>query len=106
MLEMRNEWDLADGLKMTLDGVEQRFHVRERDNRIAIVITQPGWAAHTNYDYWYVSIEDLRSTGIVDEGQDVKRWKHRTGSTYPGGVSKSKAMTVAKEWYMREAKNK
>ena len=97
------EWDLPNGLKMTLDGVEHRFHVRERDNRIAIVISQPGWASHTHYDYWNVSIEVLRSTGIVDEGQDVKRWRHRNGSTHPAGVTKAEALEIAKKWYVREA---
>jgi hypothetical protein len=79
---------------MTLDGVEWRFHVRERDNRIAILISQPGWAAASCRDYYYVSIEDLGSNG----------WKHREGSTEQrGGMSWGKAIQLAREWYVREA---
>ncbi len=98
------EFDLGDGMKMTLDGVEHRFHVRERDNCVAIVMSQPGWAAHTAYDFWYVSIEDLVSTGIVDEGQEVRQWAHRSGSSLPhGGLTYHKALELAKKLYVREA---
>lgn len=93
---------LDGGMKMTLDGVEHRFHVRERDNRVAIVMSQPGWAAHTAYDFWYVSIEDLISTGIVDEGQEVRRWAHRDGSSLRG-LAYHKALELAKKLYVREA---
>lgn len=89
--------------EMTLDGREERFHVRERDNRVAIVLSQPGWAAASGNDYWYVSVEDLQPTGEVSEGQEVKRWRHREGSTHQGGVSWGEAMTIARKWYEREA---
>lgn len=79
---------------MTLDGVEERFHVRERDNRVAIVLTQPGWAAATNYSYWYVSIKDL----VPGEG-----WRWRT-CYEGGGVNKAEAMRIAREYYAREAR--
>lgn len=89
-------------MSMTLDGVEHRFHVREADNRVAIVLSQPGWAAASKHDYWYLSIEDLKSTGTMSEGQDVKRWVHREGSTYPGGLDYAKAKEFAQAWYERE----
>lgn len=99
-----NQWKLDNGLTMTLDGVEHRFHVRERDNRVAIVLEQPGWAAAIDHDYWYVSIAELIDTGEISEGQRVKRWRHRADSTHRGAVSKAEAMRIAKEWYAREAK--
>jgi len=70
-------------------GVEEKYHVRERDNHVAIVLSQPGWAATLDTDYWYVSIQDL----------DSSNWRHRDGSTYQGGKTKAEALQVA----MREA---
>lgn len=98
-------WSHGSGQKltMTLDGVELRFHVRERDNRVAVVVSQPGWAAKTGNDYWYVSVEDLRDTGKTSEGQRVSAWQHREGSTHPGGVTYAEAVTVARRLYEREA---
>lgn len=91
-------------MPMTLDGVEHRFHVREADNRIAIVLSQPGWAAASGNDYWYLSIEDLVPTGRMSEGQSVRTWVHREGSTYPGGLTYAKAKEFAAAWYEREGK--
>ena len=81
--------------KPALDGVQERYHVRKRDNRVAIVLNQPGWASDTASDYWYVSIEDLP--------KETKRWQHRAGSTYPGGMPKIQAYQVLREWYQRES---
>jgi hypothetical protein len=97
-----HEWKLPNGMTMTLDGVEHRFHVRERDNRVAIVISQPGWAAAQDHDYWYVHVEDLKSTGEISEGQEVKRWRYRCLAVH-GGVSKVRALLVAQERYVVEA---
>lgn len=82
--------------KMQLDGIEERYHVREKDNKIAIIVSQPGWACRDKYDYWYVSIEILPDETSV--------WKHRDGSTSSrGGMPKKVAMEVALEFYQREA---
>lgn len=97
------QWQLSNGMVMALDGVEHRFHVRERDNRVAIVLTQPGWAALGGNDYWYLSVEDLVDTGTVSEGQKVKRWVHRENSTWIKGMTRQEAMDLAGQWYVREA---
>lgn len=83
-----------DGRVVHLDGVEHRYHVRERDNCVAVVISQPGWAAHTGHDYWYVHTERL-------EGD---RWRHEW--THPGGVPRHVAVRLAAARYDLEAKTR
>jgi hypothetical protein len=80
---------------MVLDGVEERFHVRERDNRVAIVLSHAGWSAAIGGDYWYLSIEDLNTA--------TKKWIFRT--VYPGGMTKTEALKWAKKAYISESKN-
>lgn len=79
---------------MILDGIEHRFHVRERNNSVAIVISQPGWAVASKTDFWYLSVEDLTPDG----------WRHREGSTHFGGMKYDEAKAKAVDWYAREAK--
>lgn len=81
---------VADGrCRVILDGVEHRYHVRERDNRVAIVLTQRPELG----DYWYVSVEDLKDS----------KWTFREGSCYPGGVTHERALKIGQTYYDREA---
>lgn len=87
--------DISGERQMTLDGIELRYHVRGCDNRVAIVLSKPGWAATDGYDFWYVSIEDLPG--------ETNRWTHRPGSTQQGGMSFQMAMMRAQTLYAEEA---
>lgn len=81
------------GRLVQLDGVEYRFHVRERDNQVAVVMSQPGWASLTGHDYWYISVEHL-----------VRNvWRHAW--THPAGVQHHVASRLAAERYDLEASN-
>jgi len=79
------------GREMRLDGVEHRHHVRERGNLVAVVLTQPGWAAHTGHDYWYLSVED-KVDGL---------WRHRRSADR--GMRHGEALSLALRWYDEEA---
>lgn len=53
-----------------------------------------------------ISIEDLKPTGEVSEGQNVERWEHRPGSTIgivDGGHGRAEAIRIAKDLYQKEA---
>lgn len=69
-----------------------RYHVRERDNRVAIVVSQPGWAIKGKQDYWYVHIEDLTDG----------KWVYRQGSS-DRGYQRLDANKRVLELYAREA---
>ena len=78
---------------MILDGIEQRYHVRERDNRVAVILYKPGWACVDGADFWYLGIEDLKNS----------EWKHRRGSSV-GGLRIREALDLAESTYDRLAK--
>ena len=81
--------------KPTLDGRDSHYNVRRLDNMVRVTI-------HERIDvpdYCYVSLECLRDTDEMDEGQVVRRWEHLKGSTYPGGVSFAKARDIAEDFY-------
>lgn len=88
------EWKTStkSGKTIHVDRLDMRFHVREKDNRVAIVLSCPGWAVQEPvHDYWYVSVEHLTNSG----------WEHQKGSTSEGR-SFREAMEVVKDKYDEE----
>ncbi len=78
------------------DGIERRWHVRERDNRAAVVLSKPGWAITSGQEYWYLHIEDLPHGGM---------WEYRSGSVV-GGLNLREANALTEKTYRREAAKK
>lgn len=77
---------------MTLDNTEQRYHVRECDNRVRVSVMR---TKHNTY----VSYETLVDSGRVSEGQSVREWRY-AGHTI--GMGSRDPMPIAERLY-REA---